>query len=105
MLRGEQPGTMLHLGSSKLGELMATRNLSIATIGWPAIATGVAVILAAIFLILMFRVSISFGTVNDILNSPIGLSSAVLAWILYAEHRVYSQNSPDFYRCQNTEVN
>src|SRR5258706_2486092 len=67
---------------------MTTSNISTPTIGWVAIATGIAVILAVIFLTLMYTVDIdmSFGTVNDVFNSIIGISSVVLAWMLYAEH-------------------
>ena len=65
---------------------MATNNFSTSAIGGVAIGTGISVILAVIFLILMFTVSISFGTVNDVLNSMIGIASAILAWMLYTEH-------------------
>jgi len=70
---------------------MTTSNLSTPTIGWVAIATGIAVILAVTFLTLMYTVDMSFGKVNDIFNSIIGISSVVLAWMLYAEHH---SNSP-----------
>jgi hypothetical protein len=65
---------------------VTTNNYSTSTIGWVALGTGFFVILAVIFLILMFSVSISFGAVNDVLNGIFGISSAVLAWMLYAEH-------------------
>ena len=70
---------------------MTTSNFSTPTIGWVAIATGIAVILAVIFLTLMYTVDMSFGKVNDVFNSIIGISSVVLAWMLYAEHH---SNSP-----------
>jgi len=69
---------------------MTTSNFSIATTGWIAIATGVSAILAMIFLILMYAVNPSFGKVNDVINSIIGISSVVLAWILFAEHHAKS---------------
>ena len=69
---------------------MTTNSFSTSTIGWVALGTGISAILAVIFLILMFTVSISFGAVNDVLNGVIGIASAVLAWMLYAEHRVKS---------------
>ena len=69
---------------------MTTSNLSNATTGWIAIATGVSAILAIIFLTLMFTVNQSFGKINDVFNSIIGISSVVLAWMLYAEHHVKS---------------
>src|SRR3972149_402017 len=69
---------------------MTTSNFSTATTGWIAIATGVSAILAVIFLTLMATVNQSFGKVNDVFNSVIGISSAVLAWMLYAEHQAKS---------------
>lgn len=64
---------------------MTTNNFSPSTIGWTGIAIGVSVILAVIFLILMYTVNGRFGTVNDVLNSIIGILSVALAWMLYAE--------------------
>ncbi len=64
---------------------MTTGNFSTTTIGWTAIATGVSAILAVVFLTLMYTVSMSFGKVNDVFNSVIGISSLILAWMLYAE--------------------
>jgi len=65
-------------------------NYSSVTFGWVAITTGVSAILAVIFLTLMATVNMSFGRVNDVFNSIIGISSAVLAWTLYAEHHAKS---------------
>jgi hypothetical protein len=64
---------------------MTTNNFSSATIGWIAIATGISAILAIIFLTLMYTVNQSFGRVNDVFNSVIGITSLVLAWMLYVE--------------------
>lgn len=47
-------------------------------------------ILAVIFLTLMAAVNPSFGKVNDVFNGMIGISSAVLAWMLFAEHHAKS---------------
>lgn len=69
---------------------MTTSNFSTATTGWIAIATGVSAIAAVIFLTLMYTVNQSFGKVNDVFNSIIGISSAVLAWMLYTEHHAKS---------------
>jgi hypothetical protein len=69
---------------------MTRRSFSTATIGWAAIATGVAVILAVIFITLMYTVSMSFGVVNDVFNSVIGITSLILAWMLYPEHHARS---------------
>jgi hypothetical protein len=70
---------------------MTASNFSSATTGWIAIATGVSAILAVIFLALMYTVNQSFGKVNDVFNSVIGILSVVLAWMLYAEH--YAKSS------------
>ena len=70
---------------------MTTNRVSTSTIGWVALGTGILIILAVIFLILMYSVSISFGAVNDVLNAIFGISSAVLAWRLCAEYRTKSR--------------
>ncbi|MBE0682060.1 MAG: hypothetical protein IH589_09095 [Anaerolineales bacterium] len=69
---------------------MTTNTFSPSAVGWMAIATGVAAILAVIFLTLMAAVNPSFGKVNDVFNGIIGISSAVLAWMLFAEHHAKS---------------
>ena len=69
---------------------MTTNNFSSATTGWIAIATGVSAILAIIFLTLMYTVNPSFGRVNDVFNSVIGISSVVLAWRVYTEYHAKS---------------
>ncbi len=69
---------------------MTTNNFSTSTIGWVAIGTGISVILAVIFITLMATVNMFFGKVNDVFNSIIGVSSALLAFMLYAEHHVKS---------------
>lgn len=66
---------------------MATNNPSTHAIGWVALATGITVSLALLWLVLMYTVSMSFGAVNDVFNGLFGIFSAVLAGILYAEHR------------------
>lgn len=65
---------------------MTANNFSSSTVGWVAIITGASAILALVFLALMFSVNNSFGKVNDVFNGIIGISSAVLAWMLFAEH-------------------
>lgn len=69
---------------------MTTNTFSPSAVGWVAIATGIAAILAVIFLTLMAAVNPSFGKVNDVFNGMIGVSSAVLAWMLFAEHHAKS---------------
>ena len=69
---------------------MTTSNFSTATIGWVAIAVGVSAILAVISLTLMATVNQSFGVVNDVFNGIIGISSAMLVGMLYAEHHAKS---------------
>jgi hypothetical protein len=71
--------------------MMTTGTFSPSVVGWVAIATGVAVIVAVINLILMYTVNGPiFGTVNDVFNSIIGILSVVLAWMLYAEFHARS---------------
>lgn len=64
---------------------MSVSNISSTTVGWVAIITGSSTIMAVIFLALMYSVKRYFGFVNDIFNSLIGISSAVLAGMLYAQ--------------------
>jgi hypothetical protein len=65
---------------------MRINRFSTAPIGWMAIVTGVSTIFAVVFLILMYTVNMSFGKVNDVFNSIVGISSVILAWMLCAEH-------------------
>lgn len=65
---------------------MTTSNFSSAAIGWVAIITGASAILAMSFLTLMFTVNNSFGKVNDVFNSIIGISSGLLAWMLFTKY-------------------
>lgn len=69
---------------------MTTNNFPQSAVGWMAIATGVSVILAALFLLLMYTIEPSFGVVNDVFNAIVGIASGVLAWMLYPQHRVRS---------------
>jgi hypothetical protein len=71
-------------------EPMTISNFSAPTIAWVAIVTGVSAILAVIFLTLMATVNPSFGKVNDVFNAIIGISSAILALMLYAEYHAKS---------------
>jgi hypothetical protein len=70
---------------------MITNNFSPAVIGWTAVVTGIAVIVAVITITLMYTVNGPFfGTINDAFNSIIGVSSVFLMWTLYAEHHARS---------------
>jgi hypothetical protein len=69
---------------------MVTNNVPLSTIGWTSLATGITGLAAMIFLILLNIWIQPFGTLNDIFNSVLGVSSAVLAWMLYAEHHSHS---------------
>ena len=69
---------------------MTTNNFSPSVVGWTAIATGATVIIAVTTLTLMATVNQAFGKVNDVFNSLIGISSVVLAWMLYAEYHAKS---------------
>lgn len=74
---------------------MTINNFSPATIGRTAITTGSVHILAAILLIMFFMVGQPFGTLNDIFNGLAGISSGILAWMLYTEYRA---TSPSLFR-------
>ena len=69
---------------------MTTNRISTSTIGWVALGMGISVVLAVLLLILTATGSMFFGAVNDVLNGIIGISSAVLAWMFYTEHRAKS---------------
>ena len=65
-------------------------NLSSATAGWTAIATGVTGLLGLVFIILFFTIGQPFGTLNDICIGLTGIASGILAWMLYTENPVHS---------------
>jgi hypothetical protein len=70
---------------------MTTDHFSNAAIGWTAIAAGVSAVLAVLFLTLMYTVNGPFfGTLNDVFNSLIGVSSLILACLLVAERHAGS---------------
>jgi hypothetical protein len=53
-------------------------------IGWGAMATGAVGLLAAVSIFLFFGVGQPFGTLNDLFNALLAISSAVLAWMLFS---------------------
>ena len=65
---------------------MFTNDFSLVTIGWVAIATGVAGLLGLVFIILFFSVGQPFGTLNDICIGLTTILSVVLVWMLYPGH-------------------
>jgi hypothetical protein len=69
---------------------MTASNFSSITIGWAAIATGVAGLLALAFIILFFTVGQPFGTLNDICIALAAILSVVLVWMLYPRHHAQS---------------
>jgi hypothetical protein len=69
---------------------MRTNNFPRSAVGWAAIATGISAILAVVFITLMYTVSMSFGTVNDVFNGILGITSGILAWMLYPQHHARS---------------
>src|SRR5512139_1480119 len=69
---------------------MMTSNFPALTIGWVAIATGVAGLLALVFIILLFTVGQPFGTLNDICVGLTTTLSAVLAWTFYPQYHAQS---------------
>jgi hypothetical protein len=66
---------------------MMTTILSPHTIGWVALATGVAGLLALAFIILFFTVGQPFGTLNDICIGLAAGLSIFLAWTLTPLYR------------------
>ena len=70
---------------------MTASNFSSIMIGWVAIATGIAGLLALTFIILFFTVGQPFGTLNDICIALAAILSAVLAWMLYPQYHAQSQ--------------
>ena len=66
---------------------MFTNNFSSVTMGWVAIATGIAGLLGLAFIILFFTVGQPFGTLNDICIGLTAILSVVLVWMLYPGHR------------------
>jgi hypothetical protein len=68
------------------GAVVFTNDFSSVTIGWVAIATGVAGLLGLVFIILFFSVGQPFGTLNDICIGLTAILSVVLVWMLYLGH-------------------
>ena len=69
---------------------MTASYFSSITIGWVAIATGVAGLLALAFIILFFTVGQPFGTLNDICIALAAILSVVLVWMLYPQYHAQS---------------
>jgi len=65
---------------------MFTNDFSAVTIGWVAIAAGIAGLLGLAFIILFFSVGQPFGTLNDICIGLTAILSVVLVWMLYPGH-------------------
>jgi hypothetical protein len=57
-------------------------NLTSLTVGWAAMAAGVAGLLALAFIILFFIVGGPFGALNDICIGLAAILSGILAWVL-----------------------
>ncbi len=69
---------------------MIMNTFSSVTIGWVAIAAGIAGLLGLVFIILFFTVGQPFGTLNDICIGLTAILSMVLAWMLYPGHHAQS---------------
>ncbi|HSM72904.1 MAG TPA: hypothetical protein VK851_15300 [Anaerolineales bacterium] len=65
-------------------------NFPSTTIGWMAIATGTAVVLAVVTITLFYTVNSIFGSINDAINGVAAILSAILAWMLYVQHHAKS---------------
>jgi hypothetical protein len=63
---------------------MTMTTSSSTVIGWGAVATGAAGLLAAVCIFLFFGLGQPFGTLNDFFNGLLAISSAALAWMLYS---------------------
>ena len=63
-------------------------NFSFLTIGWVAIATGIAGLLGFAFIILFFTIGQPFGTLNDICIGLTAILSVVLVWMLYPRYHM-----------------
>ena len=59
---------------------MFTDTFSSVSIGWVAIATGIAGLLGFIFIVLFFTVGQPFGTLNDIFIGLTAIMSLALVW-------------------------
>jgi hypothetical protein len=69
---------------------MTRSNISTLPIGQMAIITGIVYILAAILLILFFVFGQPFGTLNDFFNGLAGISSGILALMLFRRFQTVS---------------
>ncbi len=69
---------------------MFTDTISSVSIGWVAIATGIAGLLGFIFIVLFFTVGQPFGTLNDIFIGLTAIMSLVLMWMSYRGHHTQS---------------
>jgi len=69
---------------------MATSDFSSRKTGRIAIATGVAGIVALVFLMLLVWI-VELGIINDVFNSVMGILSGILAWMLHPEHHSRSR--------------
>ena len=69
---------------------MFTNDFSAVTVGWVAIATGIAGLLGLVFIILFFSVGQPFGTLNDICIGLTAILSVVLVWMLYPGYHAQS---------------
>ena len=72
---------------------MATDIFLSRTVGWIAISVGIAGILAVVFLLLFFSTGQPFGTLNDIFNGLLAITSGVLAWRMSVEYYAKSPGS------------
>lgn len=64
---------------------MTTSGFPLLTMGWVAIAAGVAGVLALAFIIVFFTAGQPFGTLNDICIGVAAILSGVLAWMSYPQ--------------------
>jgi hypothetical protein len=69
---------------------MATDNFLSGTVGWIAISAGIAGILALVFILLFYAIGQPFGTINDIFNGLLAITSGILVLGMYAGYHTKS---------------
>lgn len=72
---------------------MASVRIRSSTVGWVALATGIASSLATVLIILFYATGGPFGTLNDIFNAVAAIFSGVLAWMLRDHFQINSSTS------------
>lgn len=75
---------------------MTASSFSSSTIGWLAVAIGVAGLAGLLFIILFFSVGQPFGTLNDVSIGLAAILTGALACVLYSAHHAQSPQLSGF---------